>query len=77
MASEPVEHAAGGDECNHVGASESGERTDPDSNAWAGATAVGARRSLGDVGRRRRGRQPQPRLHAAGADAHCSLHAPN
>ena len=75
MVTERREHAQGGDECDHAGATLSEERTDPDDGEWAGATEVGARRSTSDFGDQRRGRQPRPRLHAAHAGFMALLHA--
>ena len=44
---------------------------------WAGATELGAQRSVGDFGDRRRGRQPRPQLHTAGAGVRGPLHVPH
>ena len=69
MATERVEHAAGGDECNHTGATLSGERTNPDDGEWAGATKLGARRSVGEFGDRMRVRRLEARSMAPASAA--------
>ena len=77
MATKKVDHVVGGDECKHAGATLSGERTNPDNGEWAEAIELGAQRFVGDFGDRRRGRQPQPRLHVAGAGLRVPLHVPD
>ena len=58
------------------GATFSGEPWSPDNGEWAGAREVGAQRPASEFDQRR-GRQPRPQLHVAGAGLTLPLHGPN
>ena len=61
MATEKFEHAARGEGGDHAGATELEELagpSDPNEHVWAGAITVRGHGAAGDIGGRRRHRQP-------------------